>query len=458
MTEHTTIAAIATAQAAGGIGVIRVSGPGAHAATARVFRPASGADVTTSKGYRAHYGTVIDPQSGQRIDEAVCLIFRSPHSYTGEDAAELSVHGGLFVTQRVLRALLAAGCSPAQPGEFTKRAFLNGRLDLTQAEAVMALITAQGEDAAQSALTALEGALQEKMHAMVQLLLADCAQLAAWVDYPDEDIEELQEGNLLPHLEECSTGLQALLDGFSAGKTVSEGVDTVIVGRPNVGKSTLMNLLSGYDRSIVTDIPGTTRDIVEETVQLGNVTLRIADTAGLRSADNPVEQIGVEWAKKRLERAQLVLAVFDSSQELREEDWELLQSCRGKTSLAIVNKSDLPARIDSGKLREYTMMLVQISAKSGDGLAQLTAAVTQLLGTRDFDPGAARLATERQYACCRAAQSEIHEAILALGSGVTLDAVTVLMENAVDYLLELTGQKASEAVVDEIFSRFCVGK
>ena len=453
-----TIAAISTAQAAGGIGIIRISGANALDAAQRVFRPASGADLRRSPGYRAHYGKLFHPQDGKFLDEAVCLIFRAPHSYTGEDVAEISCHGGLFLTQQALRAVLAAGCEAAQPGEFTKRAFLNGKMDLTQAESVMALIGAQGERAASCALTALEGALQQKINAAAQTLIADCARLAAWVDYPDEEIEAIDAAQLQVHTAQSRAELAQLLAHFDAGRAVIQGVDTVIVGSPNVGKSTLMNCLAGHERSIVTDLPGTTRDIIEETVTLGGITLRIADTAGIRETENPVESIGVDRARSRLARAELVIAMFDSAAPLTAQDRDLLEACKSKRTLALLNKSDKPRLLDDAEISAAVSACIPFCAATGEGMPALLDALNRLLGTADFDPGAARLANERQFRCCENAKTALDEALLALESGVTLDAVTVCLEDAIEQLLTLTGQHASEAVVEDIFSRFCVGK
>ena len=279
MEQGKTIAAVSTPLASGGIGVIRVSGEKAIETVSKIFVPSSGKSVAEMKGYTAAHGYVTEGE--RKIDEAVLLIFRAPHSYTGEDVAEISCHGGVYVVGRVLRAILAAGAEPAAPGEFTKRAFLNGKLDLTEAEAVMSLISAQGEQGANAAMTALEGALSKKIRAAAQTLITDSAYLAAWVDYPDDEIEEISDEKLLTDYNCVLNELQALLNSYDAGRAVTQGVDTVIAGKPNVGKSTLMNLLSGFDRSIVTDIAGTTRDVVEDTVRLGNVVLHLADTAAL---------------------------------------------------------------------------------------------------------------------------------------------------------------------------------
>ena len=451
-----TIAAVATPQAAGGIGIVRISGPDALITASRIFEPVSGADIAASKGYRAYFGRAVD--AGEPLDEAVCLVFRAPHSYTGEDVAEISCHGGLYITDRILRAALSAGARIAEPGEFTKRAFLNGKKDLSAAEAVMGMVSAQGEQAAKAALTALDGALSREIHAVCDSVVTAAAGLAAWVDYPDEDIEAVHPENLRRVFAQAQARLQALLDRFDAGQAVTQGVETAIVGRPNVGKSTLMNLLSGTERSIVTHIPGTTRDVVEQTVRVGNILLHLADTAGLRGTDDPVERIGVERARQRMDRAVLILAVFDGAQPLTAEDIELLESCKGRLALAILNKSDCGDTVAAAQIEPYIPQTIRLSAKQGDGYDALCDALTRLLGTANFDPSAAMLANARQRDCCVRGAEYLRQAIDALDSGMTLDAVNVCADSCIDALLELTGERAAEAVVKEVFSRFCVGK
>ncbi|MDD6062462.1 MAG: tRNA uridine-5-carboxymethylaminomethyl(34) synthesis GTPase MnmE [Oscillospiraceae bacterium] len=451
-----TIAAIATPAAAGGIGIVRISGEQALAVAERIFDPVRKTALTASKGYRAYFGHAVDGE--QTLDEAVCLVFRAPHSYTGEDVAEISCHGGLYITQRVLEAALHAGARPAQAGEFTKRAFLHGKMDLSAAEAVMSMVSAQGEQAAKAALTALDGALHRRIRAVADKVIGAAAGMAAWVDYPDEDIEAVHNDKLRETFENCRAELQALLSRFDAGVAVTQGVDTVIVGRPNVGKSTLMNLLAGTEKSIVTQIPGTTRDIVEQTVRLGNLVLHLSDTAGIRETENPVEQIGVARARERMERAVLVLAVFDGASPLTREDRELLENCRGKLAVAVLNKEDQGAVVDERTIADYVPAVVRISAKDGSGYDALCETVTKLLGTDAFDPSAAMLANTRQKDCCVRAVRWLTEAIDALDGGQTLDAVNVCADSCIEALLELTGEKAGEAVVQEVFSRFCVGK
>lgn len=451
-----TIAAVATPLSAGGIGVIRISGESAIEIADKVVRTTSGKSLASLKGYTAAHGKVY--LEDEAIDECVALVFRAPKSYTGENTVEISCHGGVLVTKQVLRAVLQSGARPAEAGEFTKRAFLNGKLDLSEAEAVMSLISAQGQQGMKAAFSTLDGALSRKIDSLCSILLSASANMAAWVDYPDDEIPELSNDSLKNSIVTVKNGLTSLLSKFDAGKAITDGVETAIVGKPNVGKSALMNMLSGFSRSIVTDIAGTTRDIVEETVRVGNVVLRLADTAGIRESDDLVESIGVDMAKTRIERATLILAVFDGSASLDQSDREILDLCKDRDVIGIVNKSDLPSKADIDYLKATLSKVVFISAKEGEGEEELTKAIEEALGTDKIDTSQAMLTTERQRRSAEKALSSIKEAIDAIDMGMTMDAVNVCIDSAIECLLELTGKKAREAVVDEVFSQFCVGK
>ena len=454
--NNSTIAAIATPNAPGGIGIVRISGENALDVAAKIFKTVSGKSVAESKGYCAHFGNVYD--NNERLDEAVCLVFRAPRSYTGEDVAEISCHGGLYVTKRVLRAALDAGAVPAEAGEFTKRAFLNGKLDLAAAESVMALIGASGKQAAAAALNTLEGSLSREIKEVAQSIVSVCASLAAWVDYPDEDIEDTSAQDMLPVFENAKKELSDIIRRYDCGRAVTDGIDAVIVGKPNVGKSTLMNMLTGFERSIVTDIAGTTRDVVEEKIVLGEIIMRVADTAGIRETENVVENIGVNLARRRLERAELVLAVFDGSEPLNDDDLDIINQSKGKKAVALLNKADLPMTADRKIISDAFEYVVELSASTGEGRDELERAVAKICSTDEFNPNAACLTSERQRQCCVNALSSIEDALAAIHGGMTLDAVNVCADCAIDALLELTGEKATSAVVDEVFSRFCVGK
>ncbi len=450
------IAAVSTPLAAGGIGVIRISGEGAIELAAKVVKTTSGKSLTSMKGYTAAHGKVY--MENQAIDECVALVFRAPRSYTGEDTVEISCHGGVYVTKQVLRAVLEAGARTAEAGEFTKRAFLNGKMDLSEAEAVMGLIGARGEGGMKAALTALDGALSRKIDGFCQMLISAAAHMSAWVDYPDDEIPELDFSVLRENLTQVKAGLTELLSKFDAGKAITTGVETAIVGKPNVGKSALMNMLSGFSRSIVTDIAGTTRDVVEETVRVGSVILRLADTAGIRETGDVVENIGVNLAKTKIERASLILAVFDSSAPLDSSDREILDLCKGRDVIAIVNKTDLPSKADIEYIKSSMENIVFLSAATHEGERELTEAIEKVLGTDKVDTSQAMLATERQRQNALEAVSAISEAIEAIDMNMTMDAVNVCIDTAIDALLSLTGKKAKESVVSEVFAQFCVGK
>ena len=451
-----TIAAISTGRAPGGIGVVRISGEDAIKIGDKIFSSFNGKKLCEIDGYSALYGKAHDEESD--IDTVVALLFRAPKSYTGENVVEISCHGGLFVTDKVLKSAFQAGAIPAEAGEFTKRAFLNGKMDLTSAESVMNVISAQGEQAEKIALGVLEGRLFKEIKGITDKLVYDLALLSAWVDYPYEEIEDLSANNLNEHIEHSIKSLEKLIKDFSTGQIIMEGVDTAIVGCPNVGKSTLMNLLSGTEKSIVTEIAGTTRDIVEDTVNVGGITLRLADTAGVRETDDLVESIGVDRAVKRLEKAELVLAVFDASRELNDSDRRLIDLCKGKKAIGIVNKTDLDKNYLNSEIENNFSQTVFISAKKGTGKDDLASAVEEILGTADFDTSAVAVVNERQCECCKKALEALYDAENALNLGLTMDAVTVCLDSAIENLMVLTGEKATELVVNEIFAQFCVGK
>lgn len=451
-----TIAAVSTPNAVGGIAVIRISGDEAIAVAEKIFTPFGGKKVADMDGYTCAYGIAHD--NGQRIDDCILTIFKAPHSYTGEDTAELSCHGGLFVSKKILRAALKNGATTAEAGEFTKRAFLNGKLDLTQAEAVMDVISAKGELELKMAETLREGAVFKAAKKCSERLLKLLSGLAAWTDYPDEDIPEVEPESILSELEYVRNDLSALIVDYDRGRIVRDGVATAIVGRPNVGKSTLFNCLSGCERSIVTNIAGTTRDVVEESVRLGDITLRLSDTAGIRDTEDIIEGIGVDIAWKTVESSELVLAVFDGSCPLTADDFEIINKINNKKCVAVVNKTDEEMMLDIKILKEYFIQIVYISAKENQGISNLEDSIKQLFEINSDSFSSVTAANERQKLCIEKAVSSVSSAIDAISYGEMLDAVNVLVDEAEQYLLELTGERITDAVVDEVFSRFCVGK
>ena len=449
-----TIAAIATPLGEGSLGVIRISGEAALKVADSVFFPFSGERLSDLPGYRAAYGEIKDGDS--LLDDAVALVFRAPKSYTGEDVVEISVHGGRILLRELLRLILKNGAFSAEPGEFTKRAFLNGKTDLTRAESVMGLISAKSDAQLRLSRAAHIGKVSGKIQAIEDGLVALDASIAAFSDYPDEDIEGLDYENFLKMLESAETALKKMLSTYDAGRVLREGIDTVIVGKPNVGKSTLMNMLSGAERSIVTEVAGTTRDIIEETVTVGDIVLRLADTAGIHDTDDRVESIGVDRARQRIESAGLILAVFDCTKPLDKDDYSLLDSIRGKNVIVIINKTDLSCKLDKSAFEGFK--IVETSAKKGDGYETLSKAIAEAAGTADLDPDSAVLLNERQHDCAQRALEGVSEAMDALKGGSTMDAVGVCVDDAIAALFELTGKRVTNEVTDEIFRRFCVGK
>jgi tRNA modification GTPase len=454
--KSTTIAAISTAQGQGGIGVIRISGDDAITIADKVFKSVNNKKLCELKGYRATFGHIF--MDNEVIDEAVATVFIAPKSYTGENVVELSCHGGMFITKEVLRAVLSAGAEPAQAGEFTKRAFLNGKIDLTEAEAVIDIISAKNKISARTALYAKNGALWNKITALKDKLVSTAGHLSAWADYPEENIAEVTEESLQEIFDSCLNDFHKLLDTYDAGQIIKEGIDTVIAGKPNTGKSTLMNLLSGQNKSIVTEVAGTTRDIIEETVSVGDVLLRLSDTAGIHETTDTVEKIGVDIAKNRLSNCGLVLGVFDNNSVLDDDDKNLIETIKDMPVIAVINKCDLERKIDIDYIKSKIPNVVEISAKNGKGYEKLSKLIENIAGTYDFNPSEGILANERQRKAVVNAEIALTEAKEALAIGMTFDAVTVSLEEAIENLLELTGERVSDVVVDNVFHNFCVGK
>ncbi|MCI6506039.1 MAG: tRNA uridine-5-carboxymethylaminomethyl(34) synthesis GTPase MnmE [Ruminococcus sp.] len=451
-----TIAAISTAQGQGGIGVIRVSGEDSFTIVDKIFKSLSGKKIMDIKGYTALFGHIYNNE--EVLDEAVVLKYVAPKSFTGENVVEISCHGGMYITKEVLNAVIMSGASLAEPGEFTKRAYLNGKMDLTEAESVMDIISAKSKSAARAALFVKDGALFKKSQQVKQLLLDKAAHLSAWADYPEEDIPEVTEDSIMEAIEESISILEKLLSTYDMGQVVKEGIDTVIVGRPNAGKSTLMNLLVGREKSIVTNIAGTTRDVVEDTVLVGNVMLKLSDTAGIRDTDNEIEKIGVQKTFDKINGAGLVIALFDNNEELNSEDIDLINKIKDMPCIAVINKIDLEDKVDKKYITNNIENVVYISAKQQDNIDELKNMIEKIAGTEDFDPSAGIVANERQRNAIRNAVNSLYEAKESLAMGMTMDAITVSLQETIDYLLELTGEKAGEEIVDSVFHNFCVGK
>ena len=456
-----TIAAIATGAGVSAIGVLRVSGPAAIAAAEAVFRPRDGRPLSAHAPRALVRGSLLGPD-GETVDDCLAVFFPAPHSYTGEDSAEFHCHGSPIVLRLGLQALFAQGARQAGPGEFTRQAFLNGKLDLTEAEAVMDLIDAESAAAAKNALSQLGGSLRRMVEGVRDGLVDIASRFYAVVDYPDEDIEDIHPREIEAALRTADETLTRLLASFQRGQVLRAGVPAAILGRPNAGKSSLLNALLGYDRAIVTDIPGTTRDTVEEKCVLGGVLLRLIDTAGLRETEDAVEKLGTERSRRAAEDAGLVLALIDGSQPVTPEDEAILRLAAGKERwLLLLTKSDLPQKAVLPRLSALPgtapAAVLSLSAKTGSGIPALETAVAELFPQGEAETGSL-LTNPRQADAVGRALDAVRRAEESLSLGLTPDVILTDAEEALSALGELTGATAREEIVSAIFSRFCVGK
>lgn len=452
-----TIAAIATIQAPSAIGIVRLTGPDTRRILDGVFAPANGRPMSAQTPRKLVFGRALD-RSGGVIDEALAVLFPGPNSYTGEDCAEIHCHGSPVVLDEVLAAAFARGARQARGGEFTQRTFLSGRMDLIQAESVADLIDAESAGAARNAVGQLQGRMSRSVEGIYDALMDVVSRFYAIVDYPDEEIEPLQQAQIEQTLAESAERLDALLATFSRGRLLKSGVPAVILGKPNAGKSSLLNALLGYDRAIVTDIAGTTRDTVEEKVLVGSVLLRLCDTAGIRDAADTVERLGVERAQQAAQRAELALLVLDGSAPLTREDEEAIAAARrARRMLVLVNKADLPQVLDTAALRVRFGEVIPLSARSGAGVDALCRAVEELFAGGET-PRGELLTNARQAESAQRALDAVRRAEQALRIGLSPDAVLTDAEEALEALAEFSGKRVRDDLVATIFSRFCVGK
>lgn len=458
--DGTTIAAIATPPGPGGIGIIRISGPEAGAILAKIFRPQRKRSIIS---HQLTYGWVVDPVSGHSLDEIMAVFMAAPHSYTREDVVEIQCHSSYLVLQKILGLILKTGAVAAEPGEFTKRAFLNGRIDLTQAEAVIELLQAKTGEGLQIALSQLQGGLHGPIEAIRDGLIAIRAVIEVAIDFPDEDVEIINQAKMLDDLQTAVIKpLSELVDAAERGKIFREGISVVILGRPNVGKSSLLNSLLKEERAIVTEIPGTTRDIIEEYLNIKGIPVRIIDTAGIRQNAEAVEEIGIKKARQKLESADLVLMVVDSAAGLADEDRALAESIGAQPTILVLNKIDLVLGkdLDSYRAAFPHFHPVEISAKAQTGLLDLEDAIYAEVcgGSNDWDPGYSCVPNLRQAICLAGALKAAKQLAEAVEENLPPDLVAIEVQAALDNLGDIVGETTTEDILDMIFTRFCLGK
>ena len=457
-----TIAAISTPYGTGGIGIIRISGPEAFSVAEKIFRGSK--KISETKSHSVVHGRIIDPADGQMVDEVLLVKMDSPRTFTGEDTIEINCHGGIVLLRRVLSLVLMYGARAACPGEFTKRAFINGRIDLAQAEAVIDLINSKTDEGSRAAAAQLQGKLSEKIRGARRKMIELIARIEAAIEYPEEDIEEITGEAVRNGIKEVREELRKIAQSFTRGRLLREGITAAIIGKPNAGKSSLLNALAGSSRAIVTDIPGTTRDIIEEYVNIKGIPVRFLDTAGIRSTDDPVEAIGVEKARTAAAEAELVIIVLDAQTGITDEDREIMKTSLSKKTIVMINKTDVAddRMVEDMKeqIRTYgDIPVVVASMVDGTGMDDLADRIESLAAGGEISANNEVLLTNARH------RQLIEDAILGLDSaesaykgGMPLDLVTIDIRDAAEALGRITGESVSEDVVNEIFSRFCVGK
>ena len=449
-----TIIGISTALSKGAISIIRLSGDDAIKIVNKVFK---GIDLSKVEPNTINYGHIVDFDSCQIIDEVLVSIFKAPKSYTKEDVVEINCHGGLFVTNKIYEQLVLLGARPSEPGEFTKRAFLSGRIDLTKAEAVMDVINAENNAALKIANSALNGKISTFVDQKRQELLDIIATISVDIDYPEyDDVEQLTNEDILPKLKTIKLELEDVLNNAKSAKLLKNGINTVIVGKPNVGKSSLLNTLIGENKAIVTNIPGTTRDIVEASINLGQVTLNLIDTAGIRITEDVVEKIGVEKSKEQINKADIILCVLDGSEPINEQDKEILNEIKNKCHLTIINKIDLEQKINLGEVDDNVLF---ISTKNNNTIKELENKILETLNLNNlFNKDITYISNARQLEKINFAIKALDEALTTIENEATIDFVDIDIRKAWLYLGEIVGQTSTDNLLDELFSKFCLGK
>ena len=452
-----TIAAISTAPGIGGIGIIRMSGENCFNILEKIFKQKKYQDIKDIKGYSIKYGNIID--GDEIIDEVLVSYFKNPNSYTAENMCEINSHGGIVIMNKILDLCIKNGAELAEPGEFTKRAFLNGRLDLSQAEAVIDVINAKTDKEAKISLDQLKGNLSYKIEKIRKIVISIMADIEATIDYPEYDLEDVTNAKILKVLDEVDILLDSLEKSFYNGKILREGISTAIIGRPNAGKSSLLNVILNEERAIVTDIEGTTRDTIEEYISVDGVPLKIIDTAGIRNANDEVEKIGVKKAKEIAEKSDIIIAIFDINRGLNEEDEEILKLLENKNAIIILNKIDLEKNIDIEKITHLNKPIVEISTKTRDGIDKLYEEISKMFKLKEIaNDGETIVCNVRHKNIIINSRRNLNKARETIQQNMPIDIISTYLKEIIEELGKITGETVTEDVISEIFSKFCLGK
>lgn len=455
--KKNTIAAIATAMSSSGIGIIRISGEQTFAIIKEIFRKKNGDRIDVSKSHRIHYGYILDGE--EVLDEVLVLVMRGPHSYTAEDTVEIDCHGGILVMRRILETVIKCGARPAEPGEFTKRAFLNGRMDLSQAEAVIDVINSKTDKEAKVSMQQLQGNLSEKIFEIRKEIISIMADIEASIDYPEYDLQEVTNENILNILNKVDKILLSLENSFYNGKILKEGISTAIIGRPNAGKSSLLNVILNEERAIVTDIEGTTRDIIQEYISVEGVPLKIIDTAGIRNSNDEVEKIGIKKAIDIARSSDIVIAIFDINRELNDEDKQILSLLENKNAIIILNKVDLERKIDINDIAYLKKPIVEMSTKNREGIDELYKEISQVFKLKEIvTDGETIISNVRHKNIIINSRKNLDRARETINNNMPIDIISTYLKEILEELGKITGETVTDDVIAEIFSKFCLGK
>ena len=452
-----TIAAISTSPGIGGIGIIRMSGEDCFQILEKIFKPKNKQSIEKIKGYTMKFGKIVDKDN--IIDEVLVSYFKSPKSYTSENMCEINSHGGIVIMNKILDLCIKNGANLAEPGEFTKRAFLNGRIDLSQAEAVIDIINAKTDKEAEVSLKQLEGSLSEKIEKIRKIVISVMADIEATIDYPEYDLEEVTNAKIIKVLDEVDILLKSLEKSFYNGKILREGISTAIIGRPNAGKSSLLNLILNEERAIVTDIEGTTRDTIEEFISIDGIPLKIIDTAGIRNAKDEVEKIGVEKAMDIAKRSDIIIAIFDSSKKLNEEDKKILELLKDKNAIILLNKIDLEKIIKVDEFKEINKPVIEISTKTNEGIDKLYEEISKMFKLKEIaNDGETIVSNVRHKNIIINSRRNLEKARETINNNMPIDIISTYLKEIIEELGKITGETVTDDVITEIFSKFCLGK